>query len=145
MKREPEDTFSLTVSVAPADTTLQLAPAQPPEASTSRTEIAPPPPESVSANAQHRVPGRSLEERIAALTNDTRVAKYDAHSVECRLCQARVRLHNMREYDLQNWNRHVEACERKGLSGNAAGVVGSGSAPATERCVPSLLPHSRRT
>lgn len=138
VKREPEDTFSLTLSLAPPSESAAAVAAQPPEPLLPPAPEPPAaPPESVSANLQlRRAPSRSIDERAAMLNNDPRVASCDAHSVQCRLCGGCVRLHNIREYDLHNWNRHVESCEKKGTDDacvGAGGVIGSVSAPVVDR------------
>lgn len=87
-----EDEMVVTPSAPPTTTESEVS---------TQTIGAPPP----------RISGKAETRRISALKADTRIDSFDAHKVLCNMCGSWVRLHNVRTYDLWNWQRHAEKCE----------------------------------
>lgn len=60
--------------------------------------------------SSNRGRGKSVHERRLILEADKRIAIHLAHRVLCGACNRWVKLHNTREYEIWNWNRHIEKC-----------------------------------
>lgn len=101
VKREPENTFDLTVATQPEPLTAE----EKLDEAIIKEE------EGISMRRSNR--GLTVEDRKHILEADRRVKRVERHQVQCALCDREVKLHNFRSYELWNWTQHAKKCEAR--------------------------------
>ncbi|KAI5121436.1 hypothetical protein M0805_006197 [Coniferiporia weirii] len=138
VQKEPGDTFTLTIpgpnpasTSAPPATTFTAEELSRNISTSHSKELL----ESGAPPASRRSV-KSTADRQRLLDLDVRAKMREPHRVLCALCGIWVKLHNTREYDLWNWQRHAEKCELKfGLPTATAAAIDDRVSSAAENPV----------